>query len=71
VVFRFSPLSPSERSHISQATETFPNEEEAESFARAKLAVGSNITAGTLNAHLPKRTIAFDQVPAWLDEPDG
>jgi hypothetical protein len=28
-----------------------------------------NVTAGTLNPHLPKRTIATRQILEWLDEP--
>jgi hypothetical protein len=53
-----------------RATETFPNEREAKQFARAKLVRTLNISAGTLNPHLPKRTIAPVQIPEWLDEPD-
>ena len=52
------------------ATETFPNEREAKNFARAKLAEARNVSAGTLNPHLPKRTIASAQMLEWLDEPD-
>src|SRR5665213_1581986 len=33
-----------ERSHISRTTENFPNEQEAKSFARAKLAMGRTST---------------------------
>jgi hypothetical protein len=51
-------------------TETFPNEREAKIFARAKLAAARNVSAGTLNPHLPKRTIASAQMLEWLDEPD-
>jgi hypothetical protein len=28
------------------------------------------VNAGTLNPHLPKRTIAPTQMLEWLDEPD-
>ena len=51
-------------------TETFPNERKAKNFARAKLAEARNVSAGTLNPHLPKRTIASAQMLEWLDEPD-
>jgi len=57
-----------------RATETFPNEREAKEFARAKLVETLNVTAGTLNPHLPKRTIAKTQMLEWLeqaDEPDA
>src|SRR3981189_1434063 len=57
------------RTHT-RATETFPNEREAKKFARAKLVEAPNVTAGTLNPHLPKRTIAATQMLEWLEEPD-
>jgi hypothetical protein len=53
-----------------RATETFPNEREAKKFARSKLVYTPNISAGTLNPHLPKRTIAAKQMLEWLEEPD-
>lgn len=53
-----------------RGTETFPNEREAKNFARAKLAEARNVSAGTLNPHLPKWTIASAQMLEWLDEPD-
>ena len=51
-----------------RATETFRSELEAKKFARAKLAETLNVTAGTLNPHLPKRTIAATQMLEWLEE---
>jgi hypothetical protein len=59
---------------LARATETFPNEREAKKFARAKLVDTPKVTAGTLNPHLPKRTIAATQIVQWLeqaDEPDA
>jgi hypothetical protein len=53
-----------------RATETFRNEQEAKAFAKTKLAEGLNVSAGTLNPHLPKRTIASAQLFDWLNEPD-
>jgi len=53
-----------------RATETFPNEREAKEFARAKLAQTQNVSAGTLNPHLPKRTIAAAKMLEWLEGPD-
>jgi hypothetical protein len=50
-------------------TETFPNEREAKKFARAKLVDTRNVSAGTLNPLLPKRTIAATQMLEWLEEP--
>ena len=57
------------RSHILRTTETFRTEQDAKAFAKAKLADGSNINAGTLNPHLPKRMISSKQILDWLDEP--
>jgi hypothetical protein len=57
------------RSHT-RATETFPNEQEAKNFARAKLAETQNVNAGTINPHLPKRTVASARMLEWLQEPD-
>ena len=63
-------LPPPEKRGHGRATETFPNEQEAKQFARAKLALTLNISAGTLNPHLPKRAIAPIEIPEWLEEPD-
>jgi hypothetical protein len=54
-------LPPGTRSHT-RATETFPNEQEAKKFARAKLAETPFVNAGTINPHLPKRTVASTQM---------
>ena len=61
---------PSAKRQRPRATETFPNEREAKKFARAKLAETQKVSAGTLNRHVPKRTIASAQMLDWLDEPD-
>jgi hypothetical protein len=53
------------------AADTFRTEQEAKAFARAKLAESLNINAGTINPHLPKRTISSAQLLDWLDEPDS
>ena len=53
-----------------RATETFRSELEAKKFARAKLVDTPNVSAGTLNPHLPKRTIAPTQMLEWLEQPD-
>jgi uncharacterized membrane-anchored protein len=55
---------------LARATETFPTEQEAKKFARAKLVDTLKVNAGTLNPHLPKRTIAPTQMLEWLEEPD-
>ena len=53
-----------------RATETFPNEREAKKFARAKLAETLCVNAGTINPHLPKRTVASARMLEWLQELD-
>jgi hypothetical protein len=65
---------PRRKRRLARATETFPNEREAKKFARAKLVDTPKVTAGTLNPHLPKRTIAAKHIIQWLeqaDEPDA
>ena len=59
-----------EKREHARATETFPNERAAKKFASAKLAETQHVTAGTLNPHLPKRTISSAQMLEWLKEPD-
>jgi hypothetical protein len=61
---------PRGRRALTRATETFPNEREAKQFARAKLVDTPNVTAGTLNPHLPKRTIAAKQMLVWIEQAD-
>jgi hypothetical protein len=51
-----------------RTTETFPDEQEAKQFARAKLNDTVNVSAGTLNPHLPKRIVAATQMVEWLEE---
>jgi hypothetical protein len=53
-----------------RATETFRNEQDAKEFAKARLTDSANVTAGTLNPLMPKRTISSKQALDWLDEPD-
>ena len=70
VSFEFKERLLGKRSQT-RATETFRNEQEAKAFARARLAEGLNVNAGTLNPHLPKRTITSKQILDWLKEPEG
>jgi hypothetical protein len=60
-------LPPGKRKRA-RATETFRSELEAKKFARAKLVDTLNVSAGTLNPHLPKRTIAAAQILERLEE---
>ena len=58
------------RNHPLREANTFRNEQDAKAFARARLADGLNINAGTINPHLPKRTISSKQLRDWLNEPE-
>ena len=49
-------------------TKRFRPEREAKKFARAKLFETSNDSAGKLNPHMPKRTIAPTLMLEWLEE---
>ena len=57
--------------NLGRATETFRSELKAKEFAKQKLADSQNVTAGTLNPHLPKRVISSAQMSQWLEEPIG
>jgi hypothetical protein len=52
-----------------RATRTFATERAAREFARTKFNEGLIVYAGTLNPHLPRRTIPSNDVPGWLDDP--
>lgn len=53
-------------------SEQFASEQDAKAFARARLADGPDITAGTINPHQPKRFIGSAQIVDWLNEhPEG
>jgi hypothetical protein len=52
-----------------RATKTFPSEDEARTFARARAEAGDQtLIAGTINPVLPKRVIPSASIHAWLDE---
>jgi len=61
----FEPKGPVGKRSQARATETFRNEHDAKAFAKAKMAEASNVHAGTLNPHLPKRTITSLQILDW------
>jgi hypothetical protein len=67
----FHTLEQNGKSADPTAADTFRTEQKAKAFARAKLAESLNINAGTINPHLPKRTISSAQLLDWLDEPDS
>jgi hypothetical protein len=61
-------ISPGEGVRSQGRPKHFRTSERPKQFARAKLVDTPNVTAGTLNPHLPKRTIAAD---ARLDRTSG
>jgi hypothetical protein len=63
-------MRPAKRS-FSRTTETFRSELDAKKFAKQKLTETENVSAGTLNPHLPKRVISSAQMIQWLEEPTG
>src|ERR1700716_2395449 len=68
----FEPIKlPTGKRAFSRATETFRSELEAKEFARQKLTEAQNVSAGTLNPHLPKRVISPAQIKLWLEEPSN
>jgi hypothetical protein len=46
----------------------FANEQDAKAFAKDRLTEGSEITAGTLNPHSPKRFIGSARILDWLND---
>jgi hypothetical protein len=47
---------------------TFASEAEAKLYATARIAEGVELSAGTLNPVIPKRTIGPLQIERWLSE---
>jgi hypothetical protein len=50
-----------------RSTRTFKSEVDAKLFAMQVLAKGLSASAGTLNPHQPKQTIAGSQIERWAD----
>ena len=48
-------------------SETFLTEDEARAFASEKFGQGLIVSAGTLNPHLPRRTIPSAVVHLWIE----
>jgi len=57
----------SERTSRSRKTKAFQNEREAKRFAKSMLSEGLEVTAGTLNPHLPKRVITASEIDQWVN----
>jgi hypothetical protein len=62
-------LLPKKRSP--RETRTFPTEAEAKLFARAILAEGLIVFAGTINPHAPRRLVPPGEVQDWLAEDES
>jgi hypothetical protein len=52
----------------SRVSKQFANEQDAKAFAEDRLTEGSEIRAGTLNPHSPKRFIGSARILDWLNE---
>jgi len=52
--------------HYSRRSQTFASESEAKRFAAAKVAAGTDVSAGTLNPVTPKRIVKPSEIEAWL-----
>ena len=53
---------------FARQTRTFTNEQDAKAFARTLLVETQDVSAGTINPHVPRRVIAPAAIPAWAGE---
>ncbi len=70
VAFGPDKLSKSEdkaASGPSRTTKTFKSEDEAKAFALEIIAKGWTASAGTLNPHQPRQTIASTKIEQWAN----
>jgi hypothetical protein len=70
VSFNTPPPGTPRYREVLRITKTFQTEAEAKKFARLKLAEGRIVIAGTINPHVPKRTIATAEIYRWLEMDD-
>jgi hypothetical protein len=68
VTFEVQKRGLSTRRRSPRATKTFETEAEAKDFARARFNEGLIVHAGTINPHLPRRTIPSSDIPGWLGD---
>jgi hypothetical protein len=54
--------------YYSRRSRTFASEADAKRYAAARIAEGVELSAGTLNPVVPKRTIGPLQIEQWLSE---
>jgi hypothetical protein len=59
---------PQKTGNYSRRSRTFASESDAKLYAAAKIAEGVELSAGTLNPVVPKRTIGPLQIEQWLSE---
>jgi hypothetical protein len=57
------------RAPFSRETKAFPTEAAAKQFAKAMVAKGMKVTAGTLSPHEPtRRTVTAAKINRWIEE---
>jgi hypothetical protein len=54
--------------HYSRRSQTFASEAEAKQFAAAEIVTGIEVSAGTINPHVPKRVVGPSEIKKWLAE---
>jgi hypothetical protein len=54
--------------NYSRRSQSFASETDAKLYAASRIAEGVELTAGTLNPVVPKRTIGPLQIEQWLSE---
>jgi hypothetical protein len=64
----YKPVGSTSRKGYRRSSKQFASEQDAKAFAKDRLAEGSEITAGTLNPHSPKRFIGAARILDWLNE---
>ena len=64
----YQPVGRVSRNGYSRSSKQFANEQDAKAFAKDRFTEGSEITAGTLNPHSPKRFIGSAQILDWLND---
>ena len=67
VSFEEKKVQPVKRTFL-RKTITFRTEAEAKKFAKQKMTEAENVSAGTINPHVPKRIISPSQIAGWSDE---
>jgi hypothetical protein len=66
VSFELPKLLRAATRRLPRQSETFFTEDEARAFAFKKCKEGLIVSAGTLNPHLPRRTIPSSEIHLWI-----